>query len=126
MAKKAVPINSAGERKAIPAAAVVLSGHVLAVTGYATERYTGCSATVHLVSKGLVDFSVGSEIIYTSDVLIERLLEAALSSGNAIRFRGTRTTFPPFPTEWLPVPPGDIPIPQTIYSVDIVTLTNAK
>jgi hypothetical protein len=76
----------------VPQPNVELFGHVTLVEGYAVPGYIGCHALVDLRDQPGVIVAV-----LTTEIRLQSLLEAALSTGNLIAFRGQLLQNPPTP-----------------------------
>jgi hypothetical protein len=71
---------------------VELFGHVTLVEGYALPQFAGCHALVFLR-----DTPNKTVAVMTSAHNLQTLLETALSTGNLIAFRGSKSSSPPTP-----------------------------
>jgi hypothetical protein len=84
-------IKISGRRPPLPPE-VELFGHVILVEGYALHNYTGCHALV-----ALRDTPGTTVAVLTTEVRLQSLLEAALTTGNLIAFWGRKFVNPPTP-----------------------------
>jgi hypothetical protein len=74
------------------ATSIELFGHVTLVEGYALPNFLGCHALV-----SLRDTPGKTVAVLTSAGSLQNLLSTALSTGNLIAFRGSKTSTPPTP-----------------------------